>query len=142
MGCYMALLMQLADKPEVLRISLIRKSEQLNYGASAVIQSATKTERPLLDAGLDGQGEVIQVGVLRRDRCVVGKRVGCTSVYFVTPASTTTGWKHSLMIGRSLSPWPPVAVSTRPVTLPQLRVLRAEDRMVCCGLGVLYLVGF
>ena len=67
MACYMALLMQLAAKPEVLRVSPIYKEKMLNAVASAVVQSATRTKTPLLDAGLDGQGEVIQVRRLRRD---------------------------------------------------------------------------
>ena len=66
MACYMALLVQLADKPEVLRVSPILKVKLLNAVGSAVVQSATTTKTPLHDAGLDGQGEVIQVSGVRR----------------------------------------------------------------------------
>ena len=61
MACYMILLMQLADKAEVLRVSPIHKEKLQNYLSNAVVQSATQTSTPLLDAGLDGEGEVIQV---------------------------------------------------------------------------------
>ena len=60
MACYMILLMQLADKAEVLRISPIHKEKLQNYLSNAVVQSATQTSTSLLDAGLDGEGEVIQ----------------------------------------------------------------------------------
>lgn len=61
MACFMGLLSQLAAKPEVLRISPLHRAKQLNAVASAIAQSANTTERPLLDAGLNGTGEVIQV---------------------------------------------------------------------------------
>lgn len=61
MACFMGLLLQLAAKPEVLRVSPVHKASTLNSVANAVVQSATTTETPLLDAGLDGTGEVIQV---------------------------------------------------------------------------------
>ena len=76
MACFMVLLMQLADKPEVLRVSPTHKGKLLNSAASAVVQSATTTDTPLLDAGLDGQGEVIQVRCLRCGRPGVGRRIG------------------------------------------------------------------
>lgn len=60
MSCFMSLLAQLAAKPEVLRVSPLHRAQQHNAVASAVVQSATSTETPLLDAGLDGMGEVIQ----------------------------------------------------------------------------------
>lgn len=47
----------------------------LNAAARANIQSATVTETPLTDAGLDGSGEVVQVGarfILAEDRVVGG----------------------------------------------------------------------
>ena len=80
MACYMALLMQLAVKPEVLRVSPVLKAKMLNAVANAVVQSATTTKTPLLDAGLDGTGEVIQVRRLRRERCARRKpvRYNCT----------------------------------------------------------------
>eukprot|EP00752_Nemacystus_decipiens_P005062 g4596.t1 len=61
MSCFMGLLVQLAAKPEVLRVSLLHRARTLNSLANAVVQSATTTETPLVDAGLDGAGEVIQV---------------------------------------------------------------------------------
>ncbi|CAN0227366.1 unnamed protein product [Scytosiphon promiscuus] len=61
MACFMGLLSQLAAKPEVLRVSPLHVASTLNAVGSAVVQSATITETPLLDAGLDGTGEVIQI---------------------------------------------------------------------------------
>lgn len=66
MACFMGLLSQLAAKPEVLRVSPHQRAQELNSVANAVVQSATKTETPLLDAGLDGTGEVIQARSLER----------------------------------------------------------------------------
>ncbi|CAM9625709.1 unnamed protein product, partial [Ectocarpus fasciculatus] len=60
-ACYMGLLSQLAAKPEVLRVSPLQSGSLHNAVANALVQSATTTETPLLDAGLDGTGEVIQV---------------------------------------------------------------------------------
>ncbi|CBN75410.1 subtilisin-like serine peptidase [Ectocarpus siliculosus] len=60
-ACYMGLLSQLAAKPEVLRVSPLQSASLYNAVANALVQSATTTETPLLDAGLDGTGEVIQV---------------------------------------------------------------------------------
>ncbi|CAM9167076.1 unnamed protein product [Ectocarpus fasciculatus] len=60
-ACYMGLLSQLAAKPEVLRVSPFQSASLHNAVANALVQSATTTETPLLDAGLDGTGEVIQV---------------------------------------------------------------------------------
>ncbi|CAM9779304.1 unnamed protein product [Ectocarpus sp. 4 AP-2014] len=60
-ACYMGLLSQLAAKPEVLRVSPLQSARLHNAVANALVQSATTTETPLLDAGLDGTGEVIQV---------------------------------------------------------------------------------
>lgn len=60
MACFMGLLSQLAAKPEVLRVSPLHRAQQHGLVANAVVQSATTTEMPLLDAGLDGSGEVIQ----------------------------------------------------------------------------------
>lgn len=60
-ACYMGLLSQLAAKPEVLRVSPFQSATLHNAVANALVQSATTTQTPLLDAGLDGTGEVIQV---------------------------------------------------------------------------------
>ena len=77
----MALLMQLAVKPEVLRVSPTHKAKLLNSVASAVVQSATTTETPLLDAGLDGKDEVIQVRRLRSDGLIVNASDAYTILY-------------------------------------------------------------
>ncbi|CAM9894313.1 unnamed protein product [Scytosiphon promiscuus] len=61
MACFMCLLSQLAAKPEVLRVSPLYRVSTSNAVGSAVVQSATTMETPLLDAGLDGTGEVIQI---------------------------------------------------------------------------------
>ncbi|CAN0345646.1 unnamed protein product [Pylaiella littoralis] len=61
MACFMGLLSQLAAKPEVLRVSPLYRAKRLNAVASAITEGGTTTERPLLDAGLNGAGEVIQV---------------------------------------------------------------------------------
>lgn len=60
-ACFMALLSFLASRPEVLRVSPARAMKLLNAAAYHNVQSATLTESPLTDAGLDGTGEVIQV---------------------------------------------------------------------------------
>lgn len=57
----MGLLSQLAAKSEVLRVSPLHSAELLNAVGNSIVQSATITDTPLLDAGLDGTGEVIQV---------------------------------------------------------------------------------
>lgn len=62
MACFMGLLSYLASVPEVLRVSTFHTSKILNAVAKAISQSATLTETPLTDSGLDGTGEVIQVG--------------------------------------------------------------------------------
>ncbi|CAM9966840.1 unnamed protein product [Scytosiphon promiscuus] len=61
MACFMGLLSQLAAKSEVLRVSPLHRGSTSNAVANAILQSATTTETPLLDAGLDGTGEVIQI---------------------------------------------------------------------------------
>lgn len=60
-ACFMGLLSYLASVPEVLRISTFHTSKILNAVAKAISQSATLTDTPLTDSGLDGTGEVIQV---------------------------------------------------------------------------------
>lgn len=61
----MSLLSQLAVKSEVLRVSPLHSAELLNAVGNPVVQSATTTDTPLLDAGLDGTGEVLQVDLFR-----------------------------------------------------------------------------
>ena len=61
-ACFMGLLSFLASRPEVMRVSAARKLSLLNAAAFPNIQSATSTETPLSDSGLDGAGEIIQVG--------------------------------------------------------------------------------
>lgn len=60
-ACFVTLVSYLASQPEVLRVAPLHKAKILNAVARAIIQSATVTETPLTDAGLDGSGEVIQV---------------------------------------------------------------------------------
>lgn len=67
-ACFMGLLSLLAAKPEVLRISPLHRVIPMNAVSRAVVQSATLTDTPLLDAGLDGTGEVIQVRRPNYDR--------------------------------------------------------------------------
>lgn len=61
MACFMGLLSFLASRPEVVRISAARQAKMLNAAAYTNLQSATLTETPMSDSGLDGTGEVIQV---------------------------------------------------------------------------------
>ncbi|CAM9895106.1 unnamed protein product [Pylaiella littoralis] len=61
MACFMSLLLQLAAKSEVLRVSPLHSAKLLNAVASAITEGGDTSKRPLLDAGLDGRGEVIQV---------------------------------------------------------------------------------
>lgn len=61
----MGLLSQLAAKPEVLRVSTLQGAQHRDFVVNAVVQSATTTDVPLLDAGLDGSGEVIQARSLQ-----------------------------------------------------------------------------
>ncbi|CAM9659673.1 unnamed protein product, partial [Hapterophycus canaliculatus] len=60
-ACFMGLLSFLASRPEVVRISAAREAKLLNAAAYRNLQSATLTETPMTDSGLDGTGEVIQV---------------------------------------------------------------------------------
>ena len=57
----MGLVSFLAGRLEVLRVSSRHTHGLLNSAARANIQSATTTDTPLTDAGLDGTGQVIQV---------------------------------------------------------------------------------
>ena len=77
MACYMALLMQLTVKPEVLRVSPKYRAKLLNSMTNAVVQSATTAETPLTDAGLDGKGEVIQVSPLISDGLIATASNAC-----------------------------------------------------------------
>lgn len=61
-ACFMGLVSFLAGRVEVLRVSPWQKKATLNASARANIQSGTVTATPLTDAGLDGTGEIIQVG--------------------------------------------------------------------------------
>lgn len=61
MACFMYFLLHQASKPEVLRVSPMPRSRPLNDVSNAIVQSANIVDTPLLDAGLDGSGEVIQV---------------------------------------------------------------------------------
>lgn len=60
-ACFMGLVSFLAGRIEVLRIAPWHMKVLLNAAARANIQSASVTQTPLTDAGLDGSGEVIQV---------------------------------------------------------------------------------
>ncbi|CAN0335611.1 unnamed protein product, partial [Ectocarpus fasciculatus] len=60
-ACFMGLVSFLAGRPEVLRVSPRHTKRMLNEAARGIIQSASATNTPLTDAGLDGTGEVIQV---------------------------------------------------------------------------------
>ena len=61
MACFMGLVSFLAGRLEVLRIAPRHRVDLLNASARATIQTATTTDTPLTDAGLDGTGQVIQV---------------------------------------------------------------------------------
>ncbi|CAM9790716.1 unnamed protein product, partial [Ectocarpus fasciculatus] len=60
-ACFMGLVSFLAGRPEVLRVSPRPTKRLLNAAARGVNQSASVTDTPLTDAGLDGTGEIIQV---------------------------------------------------------------------------------
>lgn len=60
-ACFMGFVSFLASRPEVLRIAPRHPVQLFDASARAVMQSATSTETPLSDAGLDGTGEIIQV---------------------------------------------------------------------------------
>lgn len=60
-ACFMGFVSFLASKPEVLRVAPRQSQALLNAAARANIQSATVTDTPLTDAGLDGTGQVVQV---------------------------------------------------------------------------------
>lgn len=62
MACLMGLLSFFSSQPEVLRVSSRHAMALSNAAATANIQSATVTDTPLTDAGLDGSGEIIQAG--------------------------------------------------------------------------------
>lgn len=63
-ACFMGLVSFVASRSEVLRISTKNKKRLLNAAARAIIQTATTSDTPLTDAGLDGTGEVIQVRLM------------------------------------------------------------------------------
>lgn len=63
MACFMGLVSYLASVPEVLRVAPLHRTKILNAVAKAISQSATITDTPLSDAGLDGTGEVIQASI-------------------------------------------------------------------------------
>lgn len=62
-ACLMSILSFLADRPEVLHVSPVYRMEMLNAAAFPNVQSATLTDTPLSDAGLNGEGEIIQASV-------------------------------------------------------------------------------
>ena len=61
MACFMGLLSFVASRSEVFRVSPRLKKSLSNAAARANIQSASVTSSPLTDAGLTGEGEVVQV---------------------------------------------------------------------------------
>lgn len=60
-ACFMGLVSFPSSRIEVLRIAPRHSKHLMNAAARALIQSATVTDTPLSDAGLDGTGQVIQV---------------------------------------------------------------------------------
>eukprot|EP00903_Cladosiphon_okamuranus_P015158 g14016.t1 len=60
-ACFMGLVSFLASRQEVLRIAPTRPAKMLDASVRAIIQTATPTQTPLTDAGLDGTGEIIQI---------------------------------------------------------------------------------
>ena len=66
-ACFMGLISFLASKQEVLRIAPSRPVRLLDATARAIIQTATPSQTPLTDAGLDGTGEIIQVCLTRAE---------------------------------------------------------------------------
>ncbi|CAN0390119.1 unnamed protein product, partial [Pylaiella littoralis] len=60
-ACFMGLVSFFASRVEVMRVAPRHKVGLTNAAARANIQSATLTETPLTDAGLNGAGQVIQV---------------------------------------------------------------------------------
>lgn len=81
MACFMGLLVQLAAKPEVLRVSPVHRASPLSFQGqhSSGEESHHDRDTSLVDAGLDGAGEVIQVSCV----CVCVKRLMCA--YGVIP---------------------------------------------------------
>ena len=63
-ACYMGLVSFFAGRLDVLRVASKHAYGPLNAEARANVQSATITDTPLTDAGLDGTGQVIQVQLL------------------------------------------------------------------------------
>ena len=64
-ACFMGLVSFLTSRLEVLRVAPRHRLDLLDAAARATIQTATTTDTPLTDAGLDGTGQVIQVGFAR-----------------------------------------------------------------------------
>lgn len=62
-ACLMGLVSFLASRPEVARVSALPRAQLHNAIASRIVQSGSETRTPLWDRGIDGSGEVIQVGV-------------------------------------------------------------------------------
>ncbi|CAM9317023.1 unnamed protein product [Discosporangium mesarthrocarpum] len=78
-ACLMTLLSYLASRPEVVRISSQQKMKVLNAVATAVVESATITNKPITQAGLDGAGEIIQAS---RGCTIVDTGLDETSCFF------------------------------------------------------------
>eukprot|EP00752_Nemacystus_decipiens_P002497 g2346.t1 len=60
-ACFMGLVSFLASRQEVLRVAPNGPVRLLDATARAIIQTATPSQTPFTDAGLDGTGEIIQV---------------------------------------------------------------------------------
>ena len=79
LACFMGLVSFLSGRAEVLRVEPRLRKHLHNAVARSMIQTATLTEEPLTAAGLDGTGQVIQVGE-EGEECM--RRVGEGRVMF------------------------------------------------------------
>ena len=58
----MMLIAFLASRPEAVRVSALPRSQMSNAVAGRIVQGASATTSPVWDHGVDGSGQVVQVG--------------------------------------------------------------------------------
>ncbi|CAM9166855.1 unnamed protein product, partial [Hapterophycus canaliculatus] len=99
-ACFMGLVSVLTGRLDVLRVSSRHSKRVLNEAARGIIQSATVTDTPLTDAGLDGTGEVIQI---------IDTGVDETSCYFIDDDGEEVehGYYYDELSAPTLSVTPP-----------------------------------
>ncbi len=127
----MGLVSYLASRPQVFRVAPFHKTKLLNAVASAITQSATITDTPLADAGLDGSGEVIQVTCVHLPlkslgKCRVSTFPGLASNSAVRSLACTEGLCTRLTMVRKCVLWQSIDAARCPVTTRSNFMLNVE----------------